>query len=533
MKAVAAPPAEAVFPGQPAPVGRKETEPGRPAPVGRSEEQFQRVLVALGLVALSLRLAGLIDYDADIDSLRFALAVEDFDVLGARPHAPFYPVYVLLGQTAALLLPTPQLALGWVGAVTGAVTVVATAMLAREVASTRAGVVAGVLALASPFLWLTSQKLMSDMTGTALATLALWACAWARHERNAHAARRGRARTWAVVLLGLMLGVRLSYFPIALACAAVIAHDEGGARAWLRRFRDLALGVVMWLVPLIVVGGAEALVRKTWVQGVGHFTRWGGSIATVSSPSARLGGSAWGLWANVLGGAWLDAPLWRWLGAPIMVVLLLLAANRARPLRGWLKLHPELVVAAAAYLLWALFGQNVAYKPRHFAPLTPLLVVGLAVGCEELSRRTRVAGLALAVLALQWFIDGAVLVSAHRKPSPAAAIVTHLRAGGGAGKTVVTCDLARMIEVGSPQTQVIRVSGATTLRSVLEELGPGGGQELLITSECMSSQRRKLLAERGLAWRVAHARSRSRYVDSLWNELAMLELVAAASFPAD
>jgi hypothetical protein len=467
-----------------------------------------RLLALLFTAALALRLALRIDHDEDLDALRFRLGVERFDAAALRPHAPFYPVFIAAAKLVTALGPSPRGALAIVSAVSGAALVVLTALLAREVVDRhgrRAAVVAGGLALASPCLWLASEKLLSDVTGAAAFTLGLVLAARARRLP----AQAGLLRTAALVVLGVALGVRLSYFPIALACLAVIARAEGGGRAWAARARDLAAGIALWLVPLIVVAGPRALVAASLTQGEGHFTRWGGSAITVPSPTARLSGAAWGLWANLLGGAWIDAPPWRWLAAPILVILLALAATR---LRAAAARQPEIALAAAAYVAWAMLGQNIAYKPRHWLPLAPMFVVALAAGEGMLARRRPALAPVLAgILGALWFADGAVLAAAHRAPSPAAAAVAWLAAEG-SGRVVVTADLGPMIAAGAPGRRTVGVAEGA-------EILAAGTPGVLVTSEALPALQRE-----GAAVRVVFARPRSRYVDALWNELAVVEV---------
>ncbi|MFT3766058.1 MAG: hypothetical protein QM820_11160 [Minicystis sp.] len=478
----------------------------------RSRRRDAIAIVALFTVALILRIALRIDHDEDIDALRFRLGVERFSVAELRPHAPYYPVYVATAKVAVLLGAAARGALAIVGALAGAALVVITALLSYEILGRRAAFVAGALALASPFLWLSSEKLLSDMTGAAVYTAALWLCARARRRPD----RAPMLRTAALVLLGVGLGVRLSYFPIAIACLVVIARVEGGGRAWLTRVRDLATGVVPWLVPLVIVGGARALVTMTLMQGTGHFTRWGGSAITVSSPSARIYGVVWGLWANVLGGAWIDAPAARWIAAPVIVVMLAFAMTRVR---AAIARQPEIVIAAGAYFVWAVLGQNTAYKPRHFLPLAPLAIVAMAAGEREMARRwPRLATATTAVLGLQWITDGAVLARAHRDLSPAAAVVAHLRDTADA-RAVITADLGRMIAEGAPGRVVIDGRTPAAIAEAAASAGPGG---VLMTSEALSADVVRALTDRGLRTRVVFTRPRSRYVDSLWNELALV-----------
>jgi hypothetical protein len=296
------------------------------------------------------------------------------------------------------------------------------------------------------------------------------------------------------------------------------------------------------LVPLVIVAPPRDLVATTWVQGVGHFTRWGGSAITVPSPAARLGGAAWGLWANALGGAWPDAPAVRWLGAPALATLLGAAAWGAWRRRGALRDQPELWAAGLGYFAWALFGQNTVYKPRHWLPLVPLLIAAMAIGAGALCPKPRpdrgeprpgapspgpgraahraLPAAAAAILATQWLADGLSLARLHQAPSPAAAIVAFLRDHPDDARPVLTRDLGRMIEEGAPGRRPRRPASDAELLRAVEEAGPAGA---LITSDALSPAARDGLAARGVAVSVRFARPRSRYVDALWNELSLLE----------
>jgi hypothetical protein len=498
-------------------------------------------LLALTGAALLRSLAYRIDYDEDIDALRFALGVERFDPAALRPHAPFYPVYIALAKLVAAAGASPRGALAIVSAATGALLVAFTALLAREVSGRRAAYFAGGLALASPFLWVSSEKLMSDVPGAAVTTGALWLCAKARRlssEGDADGARR--ARTVALVALGVGLGVRLSYFSVAIACAFVIARAEGSWRAAASRAGDVGAGILLWLVPLAAMTPARDLVATTAIQGIGHFTRWGGTALTVSSPVERAAGGAWGLWANVLGGAWPDAAAARWIAAPILVVLLALPlvarrrgaprAGRALAVRALALAQPELVASAVAYFVWAALGQNTVYKPRHFMPLAPLFIVALGHGASILLERGRAFVIPALVLGAQWLADGAALARAHVSPSPAAAIVGFLdRSSEIDARRVLTRDIAHMIAVGAPRRDVLRVSGDESLLAAVKEAGAAGA---LVTTEAMSLAAESALLARGYAVRVAFAAPRSRYIDALWSELALVEVKPMAPAPA-
>ncbi|MFO0762865.1 MAG: hypothetical protein U0359_40885 [Byssovorax sp.] len=286
-------------------------------------------------------------------------------------------------------------------------------------------------------------------------------------------------------MLGLSLGVRLSCFPYAIACTLIVARSEGATRAWLARARDLGAGIAIWLAPLILLAGARPLVAATLTQGLGHFGRWGGSALTVSSPSARLGGLASGLWPNLLAGPWPDAPAYRWPLAPILLVLLGAAIASIRPVFEACKRQPELAISMLAYVVWVMLGQNIASKPRHLLPLLPLLIIALAAGADALVQRARAAIALPALLAAIWAIDGTRLVSAHREPSPVAAAARFLaeRTGRDA-RPVIAGDAARLYTEGAPGRTIRWAPDEAALIEAVLAAGPEGA---LISSEALTA----------------------------------------------
>jgi hypothetical protein len=467
------------------------------------------LLGAAFATALALRLTHLIAYHEDIDALRFALGVERFDPAALRPHAPFYPVFIALAKlTAALSGQGALRSLGLVSAASGALAVVLSAALARRVAGPRALGPALLLGLCSPFLWLSSVKVHSDMVGTVFVLGALWLAV-------SPPGRPTPAR--ALVAAGLGLGARLSYFPFAWVLLLRGAWRD--PRPILGRARDLAFGALLWLVPLVLVAGAGPLLRVSLLQGEGHFATWGGTVLTVPSLPDRLHGLFWGLWANGLGGAYPDAPSLRWLALPGWLVLFGLLARRAR---GLVRVAPLAAWGAAAYLAWAFLGQNIAYKPRHLLPVVPLFLAACAASVARARGAQRVVGLvAVGLVAAVGFADGLALVRAHQAPSPASAIVAYLSENTDDSRPVLTLDLGRMVREGAPRRRVLEPRDvAASVRSAAQD-GP-----LLVTSEALPAPLSAALRAEGLVVTVVFSRPRSRYVDPLWSDLALLEVRA-------
>jgi hypothetical protein len=203
-----------------------------------------------------------------------------------------------------------------------------------------------------------------------------------------------------------------------------------------------------------------------------------------------------------------------------LVVLFASAALRVtRGARG-LGAQPDLVAAFVAYVVWAALGQNTAYKPRHLLPIAPILMVALAAGADALIARARAMLAVPIIVVIAWFYEGLSLVRIHREPSPAAAIVHYLRDASD-DRPVLTSDLARMIAEGAPSRRVL---GVTEPGDVTQAVDAHGREGVLLTTEALTPALGDALRARGVAVSAVFSRPRSRYVDSLWWSLALVEL---------
>lgn len=358
-------------------------------------------IAAAVVVALALRLAFRIDYAEEIDSVRFLLALERFDVPTHRPHFPGYPVFVFLGRA---LLPFTGgdaiSALAILCAVSGALLVVPVAFLARAAFGPRAGVWAGSLAAVSPIVWLHSAKLLSDVPGLLFlfAGLAVVIYGLGATEATPFAPVTPRPRVVdaGFLVLGLALGVRLSYFPFLLSATAIVWLRS---RRWVAPLAAAAAGGFAWAVPLVVVTGWERLVTIGRIQGTGHFNQWGGSLVTVPALGARATALAWQVIAQGLGTWWSDRPALLVLPTAALAAIVALLPWRARrPSRSEVAFWSWLVLP---YLLWAFLGQNVTLKARH---ALPLVVLALVLAAGAIDRALRSAGAVAAAAAAVWVI---------------------------------------------------------------------------------------------------------------------------------
>lgn len=345
---------------------------------------MRRVAVAVAALAIGvMRFCGRGRGPDDYDSIGFVRALDQFDLQKLQPHFPGYPVFVALGRLAHMLIASPLVAAQTVSAAAAAVTAVALWQIVAPRGGARAAATALALYAFAALPWLLGGAALSDMTATALAALAF-------------AAFDG-APAASGLFIALMLGARASYWPIALSWGAAIWLWQ--IAAWRRAAVGAVAGTLLWLVPFLLLVGPSAALSLGRTHLHGHFTIWGGSIAT--SP---------GLWPRALAFArdlFLDGLVpHAWLLAAAAIVV---ASTRPRAPSA-----KALAVLALPYAAWAFFAQNIVEQPRHALPLVIGELVVLALWLAPHPRR------ALAVVAL--FAAASIpLVRARRDSAPAAA----------------------------------------------------------------------------------------------------------------
>lgn len=370
------------------------------APRCLSPERRALALVAAGFLAGHL--AFLPTTLEDIDSVNFALGVREFRVVDHQPHPPGYPLFTALGKAAHALPAVPgfdgaarparELAI-W-GALLGSAAAWPLYYLFLAIdGDRRRSLLATLVTLTSPIVWMTASRPMSDVPGWALATLAqaCLAIAWLRQGSGIPA---GSHVPWLVaggVVGGLSIGLRSQNawltVPLLLVVIAtgLLVRRSRGTLASLAGF---GLAVCAWLVPLIVASGG----LRPYLGALGE--QAGDDIAGV--PMLLLQRTARGLAFGLLH-SFVD-PWAAWSLAAL--VLALAAAGFLAVLSSSRRALVPIVAAWLPYAVFHLLFQETI-TTRYALPLVPpvayLAVRGLAIAGP---RVTMAVSIAIAATAL-------------------------------------------------------------------------------------------------------------------------------------
>lgn len=243
------------------------------------------------------------------DSVNFARALERFDVASGQPHAPGYPLYIVLGHLAARLAGGAQAGYVALAVLGSAIAVVALYDLGRRMWGARVGLLAGLLLLSSPLFWFYGEVALPHALDAAAVVIAATLC-W----RVWHGERQ--LALFLALWLGLIGGFRqqtlVFMFPLAL-----LAWSGLPLRTLLALWVVLGLTVLAWMLPLLMLSGGAgryfAVVSEyTSAFNAGTSVFMGAGWPGVSSNLGKLARyTLWG-WAfgltPALAGLW---PLWR------------------------------------------------------------------------------------------------------------------------------------------------------------------------------------------------------------------------------
>ena len=360
------------------------------------------------------RLLTTIFYIEDVDSLRFALGVIDFDVTKLQPHFPAYPVFVFLAKFLYATIGSYALSFTLLGGLSTYVIIFFTLKIVEADIHTLFGISSVLVMFFNPLIWLMGNRFMPDITGLAFCFAVLYLAN----------SKSDKIIYLGFFLSGLSLGVRLSYFPLLLPVLVmgVLRH-----RKPIRLCIVFMIGVGLWLGPLVYLTGWNNLVAAASVQTAGHFNEFGGTISTEPNLIERLSGFCKSVWADGFGLYWVNRHLLTAVTSVFLFVLLY--TSRQELLRNAIgsQVFGLIFVSVSIYLGWILLFQNVIHKSRHVLPLLPFfsLIVAYVVSHSLAARKVILSFAVLVFLFCYGFVT-CYLVFQHSEPTAIAQVRNYL-----------------------------------------------------------------------------------------------------------
>ncbi|RKU24772.1 hypothetical protein C6499_16210 [Candidatus Poribacteria bacterium] len=330
------------------------------------------------------RLLSTIYYIEDLDSLRFALSMIDYDVAKLQPHFPAYPVFCCVAKLFYAATRRYALAFSLIGGLSTFFTIFFTLKIAKLQNTSLLGKITIFLVFMNPLFWLMSNRYMPDTMGVAFLLASLYFTA--RQAKSNAETLSDSHNAIGFLLAGMLIGIRLSYFPLLVPALVVRLKHPGRLKCIVAG----VIGVLVWFVPLLSITGWTTLIAAAQTQSHGHFSDFGGAVSTHPVLWHRLTKLFESIWADGFGLYWQGRH-------PITVctaiILIGIVAANWQILKRWTteKISEDypsffnaILIGCAVYLVWIFLGQNVIHKSRHVLPLLPFLSLGIAFACSRI-----------------------------------------------------------------------------------------------------------------------------------------------------
>ena len=385
--------------------------------------------ITLLVLCILSRMVTSIFYVEDIDSLRFALAANDYDVLSNRPHFPGYPLYCFILSSFYSLLGSLGFAFSLIGGISVFILIYFTGKT-YQLMTSKESYLPGIILFFNPFVWIMSNRYMPDLMGLSLLAMGIY------YFINYIKSNELKSLIFLGFSLGYLSGVRLSYLPFFLPVVVLFLKTKT-----LKPFLfSSIIFFLVWFVPWIIFTDINSLYEVALNDAHGHFYRWGGTVLSHDADfSLRVQKIIEALFADSLGFWWTDRN-WMtiintvFLSFPILITLLSFRLI-------YQKNKKEVVLimlCLLCYFLWVLFFQNVVYKPRHMMPFIPFTVLILVWGIDQICAKIDMkwALVFCSFLLGPYIIISSKLTTQHKEPSALAQIKNFIE-NNASDKTIV------------------------------------------------------------------------------------------------
>ena len=343
-----------------------------------------RVWSIIFISCIASRLFSTIYYIEDLDSLRFALSMIDYDVAKLQPHFPAYPVFCFIAKLLYAVMHRYALTFSLIGGLSTFFTIFFTLKIAKIHSTTLLGKIAIFVVFMNPLLWLMGNRYMPDAMGVACLLASLYFTT---------AQDKGRKHTSSTVrnavsffFAGILLGIRLSYLPLLVPALLVRLKHSGRLKCIIAGI----IGVLVWLIPLIWITGWDTLITAAQTQSHGHFSDFGGTVSTHPQLWFRLTKVFESMWADGFGLYWQGRHPITACTAIVLIGIVGIASWQMLKKRAVEESFRDnassfniVFIGCVIYFAWIFFAQNIIHKSRHILPLLPFLALGIAFACSR------------------------------------------------------------------------------------------------------------------------------------------------------
>lgn len=333
------------------------------------------------------RLLSTIYYIEDIDSLRFALSMVEYDIAKLQPHFPAYPVFCFIAKFFYVLTGRYSVAFSIIGSISTFLTILFTLKIGKIKCTSQLGIITILILFMNPLLWLMSNRYMPDLMGLACLLGAVYFIIESVDKDRSQSSLYGYLGFF---LVAILMGIKLSYIPLLIPLLLIGLKNPNR----LKFIIVTCVGLLIWLIPLLGMTGWQTLFQSALNQTQGHFTDFGGSVSTNPNSVFRLNKIIESIVADGFGLFWYGRHIITGISTILLLVVIIIfwkSIDRSERNLDWKRniLHNPLILGCITYFVWIFVGQNVIYKSRHVLPLLPIFSLGIAIACDKILKNAK------------------------------------------------------------------------------------------------------------------------------------------------
>ena len=271
------------------------------------------------------------------------------------------------------------------------------------------------LLIINPMFWIMSNRYMPDLLGLSIAIASFYMLT----------SNKSKNINIGSLLFGILLGTRLSYFPLLLIPYFRL-FIRGDMNSNLLLIFFMVTGFLIWFIPMLWLTGLQDLLHAAQNQTIGHFSDFGGTIITENSWYNRIKFFIHTIWSDGLGGYWLGRSIYTlWLSLLMIPMIILSYKWILKELSNNRRIK-ILFLSIIIYSVWALCFQNIIYKSRHIMPIVYFIIILFSLGQIYISHSKKYLKIFTIIFLLLLTIISSNLIIQHKSPNAIAKIGDHL-----------------------------------------------------------------------------------------------------------
>ena len=235
--------------------------------------------LSLFLLVIVTRVPFQSDLLYSMDSVNFALALDQYSIPVHQPHPPGYFLYVMLGRLLRPFADDANSALVSISIVFSALTVIAIFCLGHEMYGIETGLIAAAIGITSPNLWFNGEIALTYVTEAFFST-AIALCCWRM--------RKGKeVYLWISALVIALAGGFRQVTPVFLFPLWMYSAKDMPIRRIVLSFCLIIIASLSWFFPMLRMTGG-------WEPYYGAFRE----LVTFHAGNATVFEKGWSVWKS-------------------------------------------------------------------------------------------------------------------------------------------------------------------------------------------------------------------------------------------